>query len=211
MKRLTLGIALFVSVLIALPFNAFAWNIPGHMLSGSIAYQILQRESPPTIPTVRSVLQKNPWFETRWKVQLDKLPEAERDETLFMLAARWADDIRTLDKAESRLPWHYIDFPFKPEGEPASIQAMQPPQENILTAIAVNERVVRSGNDPAKRGIALTWLFHLTGDIHQPLHAVQLFSKSRDTAAIVDLKCCQRARLLERASSKQYFLFRTLL
>jgi len=52
---------------------------------------------------------------------LERLPQAERDEMLFMLVARWADDIRTLDKAESRLQWHYIVFPFKPEGEPASI------------------------------------------------------------------------------------------
>jgi hypothetical protein len=44
MKRLTAAIALFVSVL-TLPFDLFAWNIPGHMLSGAIAYQILQRES----------------------------------------------------------------------------------------------------------------------------------------------------------------------
>ena len=72
---------------------------------------------------------------------------------LFMLAARWADDIRTLDKAESRLPWHYIDFPFKPAGEPANIQAMQPTQDNILTAITENERVVRSGS---RRGAVLT-------------------------------------------------------
>ena len=96
------------------------------MLSGAIAYQILQRENPSTIPIVRSVLEKNPWYETRWKAQLEKLPDTERDEILFMLAARWADDIRTLDKAESRLPWHYVDFPFKPEGEPASIQATEP-------------------------------------------------------------------------------------
>ena len=100
------------------------------MLSGAIAYQILQRENPTTIPTVRSVLEKNPWYQTRWKAQLDKLPEDERDEMLFMLAARWADDIRTLDKAESHLPWHYIDFPFKPEGEPASIQVIQPPRKH---------------------------------------------------------------------------------
>ena len=36
---------------------------------------------------------------------------------------------------------------------------------------------MRSGSDPAKRGIALSWLFHLIGDVHQPLHAVQLFTR----------------------------------
>jgi len=138
------------------------------MLSGAIAYQIVQRESPTAIAKIRAILEKPPLYDTRWKSQLEKLPDTERNEMLFMLAARWADDIRTRDKTESRLPWHYVDFPFKPEDEPASIQAMQPPQENILTAIAVNERVVRSGSDARKRGIALSWLFHLIGDIHPP-------------------------------------------
>ena len=31
--------------------------------------------------------------------------------------------------------------------------------------------------DPIKRGIALSWLFHLIGDIHPPLHAAALFSR----------------------------------
>jgi hypothetical protein len=160
-----------VSILALLLFNAEAlpWNIPGHMVSGAIAYQILQRENPSTIPTVHSALEENPWYDTRWKPQLERLPDTERDEMLFMLAARWADDIRTLDKSETRLPWHYVDFPFKPEGDPASIQAMEPPQENILTALAENTRILRTRSDPAKRGVALAWLFHLVGDIHQPL------------------------------------------
>jgi hypothetical protein len=52
--------------LLIFPLHTLAWNIPGHMMSGAIAYQILQRENPSTIPAVRSVLEKNPWYETRW-------------------------------------------------------------------------------------------------------------------------------------------------
>lgn len=136
MNPLNAVLALVPCVLLTCRYDALAWNIPGHMLSGAIAYQILQRENPATITNVRSILEKNPWYETRWKLQLEKLPGAELDEMLFMLAARWPDDIRTHDPAESHPPWHYVDFPFKPEGEPANIQAVQPPQENILTAIS---------------------------------------------------------------------------
>jgi len=32
--------------LLIFPLHALAWNIPGHMLSGGIAYQIVQRERP---------------------------------------------------------------------------------------------------------------------------------------------------------------------
>jgi hypothetical protein len=98
MKRLN-TIIVFVAVITPLPFDAFAWNIPGHMLSGTIAYQILQRKTPKNLAAIRSTLENNPWYETHWRVQLDKLPQAERDEMLFMLAARWADDIRTLERS----------------------------------------------------------------------------------------------------------------
>jgi hypothetical protein len=47
-------------------------------------------------------LEKHPWYGTHWKEQLDKLPEAERDEMLFMLAPRWSDDIQTRDPATAR-------------------------------------------------------------------------------------------------------------
>lgn len=47
---------------------------------------------------------------------------------------------------------------------------------NILTAMAENERIVKKASDPEQRAIALAWLFHLVGDIQQPLHAAQLFT-----------------------------------
>ena len=47
---------------------------------------------------------------------------------------------------------------------------------NILTAMAENESVVKNENDRERKAIALAWLFHLVGDIHQPLHAAQLFT-----------------------------------
>ena len=93
-----------------------------------------------------------------------------------MQAARWADDIRIQDKAQNRSRWHYINFPFKPEGQPASVQIKEPEPVNILTAMAENESVVKNENDGERKAIALAWLFHLVGDIHQPLHTAQLFT-----------------------------------
>ena len=52
----------------------------------------------------------------------------------------------------------------------------EPESVNILTAMAENQRILLNDNDPARKVIALAWLFHLVGDIHQPLHAVQLFT-----------------------------------
>jgi hypothetical protein len=42
--------------------------------------------------------------------------------------------------------------------------------------MAENERVVKQESDWERKAIALAWLFHLVGDIHQPLHTAQLFT-----------------------------------
>jgi hypothetical protein len=93
-----------------------------------------------------------------------------------MQTARWADDIRSNDKQQQRPLWHYINWPFKPDKQPASVQTREPEPVNILTAMAENERFVKNETDPERKAIALAWLFHLVGDIHQPLHTVQLFT-----------------------------------
>jgi hypothetical protein len=80
------------------------------------------------------------------------------------------------DKQHHLGPWHYINWSFKPEGQPASVQTRDPEPVNILTALAENERLVRKDNDGERKAIALAWLFHLVGDIHQPLHTAQLFT-----------------------------------
>jgi S1/P1 Nuclease len=96
---------------------------------------------------------------------------------LFMLAARWADDIRLQAKLHCQAKWHYINFPFKPSGEPEDIKPQPPDPDNILSALAENERILKSQVLADKRAIALAWLFHLVGDVHQPLHTVQLFTR----------------------------------
>lgn len=113
---------------------------------------------------------------TNGKRGFKTVPAADHSLVLFMKAVRWADELRITGRQHHRGPWHYINWPFKPEGQPASVRAREPESVNILTALAENESVVRNGTDAQPKAIALAWLFHLVGDIHQPLHTVQLFS-----------------------------------
>ena len=59
MEEIRLLAFVVVITVTALPISASAWNIPGHMLSAAIAYQILQQENPPTIEKVKVVLPYN--------------------------------------------------------------------------------------------------------------------------------------------------------
>src|SRR5215475_808879 len=164
-----------IVALLVMPLQAWAWNPSAHMLNGALTYQILRRDSEQTIEAVKAILQKHPWYETRWKPQLEK-DFVNSDEMLFMLASRWADDIRTKDRPQHRAPWHYFNDPFRPNGQPESVKKKPPEAVNLLTALAENERIAKTDNDPERKAIALAWLFHLVGDAHQPMHNVQIFT-----------------------------------
>ena len=61
-------------------------------------------------------------------------------------------------------------------GNHQQVQTKPPEGINIITALAENERLAKTDSDSGRKAIALTWLFHLVGDIHQPLHSAQIFT-----------------------------------
>jgi hypothetical protein len=158
------------------PFHASAWNIPGHMLSAAIAHQVLSQENPQAIDRIRKVLDKHPWYATQWQARRHDTSVADHALLLFMQAARWPDDVRSRDSYHHRGQWHYVNWPFKPDGQPKSLQTREAEPVNILTAMAENERIVQNDRDSERAATALAWLFHLVGDVHLPLHTAQLFA-----------------------------------
>jgi hypothetical protein len=92
------------------------------MLSAAIAYQVLQQENPATIEKVKAVLEKHLWYGNQWQARLQDVPVADHGLVLFMQAARWPDELRTMDRQHHRALWHYINWSFKPEGQPTSVQ-----------------------------------------------------------------------------------------
>jgi S1/P1 Nuclease len=91
-----------------------------------------------------------------------------------MLAARWSDDARKT--TEDRPSWHYVNFPFKLGSTAATIPTSPTGKENILTALAQNRALLETPGTTPQKAIALCWIFHLTGDIHQPLHSTKAIS-----------------------------------
>ena len=155
--------------------QGLAWNRAGHMVMGAITYDELSRVAPGTIARVIAILRQHPQYESRWKPQIASMDAQDQERFLFMLAARWPDDIRG-DKAFDHPVWHYIDYPYKPKGQPDSVPAPAPPAENLLTAFKLNVAVVQGAAPDSDKAVALCWIFHLLGDSHQPLHAVSLFT-----------------------------------
>ncbi len=167
-------------ILTLLPVEAVGWNPPSHMISGWIAYRTLSQD-----PERRLVLGAlRPFLNSRavdpdgsLQRQTQNVSGPEADEMRFVVTTAWADLIRKADPGRHRDKRHYINWPFKPEGEPANIAPKPPQSENILGFFGPAERVLQGAVSLDRKAIAFAWLLHLVGDIHQPLHTIQLFTR----------------------------------
>lgn len=163
-------------VTLMLPRPALAWNKAGHMVSGAIAYNELKQTSPQALTRTVNILKQHPEFATRWASQLNQpsIAPENKDLLLFMLAARWSDDAR--GTAQDRPNWHYINLPYQPSRTSSAVPREVPGEENILGAFAKNLAIVQSSAPDSEKAVAICWMFHLLGDVHQPVHTTKLIT-----------------------------------
>jgi hypothetical protein len=174
---------------------ASAWWDCGHKIIASIAYR---RLSPEQQKTLVDVLKQHPRFEQDFQAQMPAgLPEELQAEWIVQQCSVWPDlarDFRGADKEKyHRGPWHYLDLPlFLTEADEAAMKgklainqdrtvpdnAAEKNDLNAIQAIAYSRRTALDRTAPAAdRAVALCWLFHVVGDIHQPCHSTAMFSQ----------------------------------
>ncbi len=94
----------------------------------------------------------------------------------------WADDTRP-DYAETG-PWHYIDIPI--EANSIDMAAECPQSNCVIGQIEKFEGVLKDAHaSEADRRVALEFLVHFVGDLHQPLHAVDNDDKGGNLVQVV--------------------------
>lgn len=155
---------------------SFAWNKPGHMTTGAIAAKELKTSDSAALARVVALLKKHPSYQNIWKPIVSQRSGFDDEAiVLFAYAARWPDDAR--GTSDHRELWHYINYPFKPAGQPASVNPADPEDVNIEEAFRENIEILRnSASSDVAKAKALCWLFHLAGDAHQPLHSSAFFT-----------------------------------
>ncbi len=198
---LRLTLAAWLLALLSAP--AQAWNDAGHMLIALIAYDEL---TPVARQEFARVLRAHPRYQEDFLALMPRAvrqdTEAQQQRWLFASAATWPDRARhfnhvrpasarpALVAAHHRARWHYINLPtfLSPQDQQALgpldinlhyhwTETQDPGDYNLVQALAHNmDRYLLSTATDADKAIALCWLLHLLGDMHQPLHTTALFS-----------------------------------
>lgn len=140
---------IFVFVLLLFMDGARAWGPIGHRIVGQIAEDNL---TPKSKKAVKQLL---------------------GDQSLAQVST-WADIIRSDPNWAHAKPWHFVDIP---DGENYNT-IPKDPKGDIVVAITdyVNTLKSKTAADEEKI-IALKFLVHFVGDIHQPLHVGRVDDK----------------------------------
>lgn len=188
-KLLTIAACLGL-LLAASPLEA--WFDGGHMVVAYIAYRNL---TPKTRGRVDGLLKLNPMY-AAWTAGVN---DGEKGEAAFVRAATWADCIKSADCTPGytsdggNVPpgqpsdsqnigyqdklmhkyWHFVDRPYSAgaPGQPAAVP-------NAETEIELLMKAIGSSESDNVKSYDMVWLEHLVGDVHQPLHAVERFTKN---------------------------------
>ena len=169
MKKAIITIAIPIFLLFSRPLS-LAWSSPGHMTIAAIAYRELSADQK---HAVSELLKNHPNY-SNWKTSYDRgVPGLDLETYVFMRASSWPDEIRRRGNPYDHPEWHYIDYPLEPPLFPAKPAPF--PTNDILYGIAQSEKMLRDiHSSPEIRAVYLSWIIHLVGDIHQPLHCSAL-------------------------------------
>lgn len=153
------------------PNLATAWGGAGHQVIAAEAYRQL---SPQTKAQAFEILKAHPDF-VKWMNAYQANPNFDLAAFVFMRSSTWPDEIRRKGSKYDHPNWHFIDYPLRPPD--FKFESDAKPTDNVLFGIAQSERTLGDTNaDPELRAASLSWLVHLVGDEHQPLHCESLFT-----------------------------------
>lgn len=164
---------LFVLVLI-FPLHTFAWDETGHKITAYIAWQ---RMTPAVRERVFKILMAAPEdsdIATFYLPYGSRSQEARKRE-LFMLMASWADIVRDKNfevryAKYHKSNWHYADTFWQWKDGKAVIIEKEDDSGRALRKLKDFNQLIRGTAPDAEKAVAIVWMEHLIGDLHQPLH-----------------------------------------
>jgi len=159
--------------------SAKAWDHGGHMTSAAIAFSEIERQRPELASKLGMLLvaHSDPG---PFSVAAGDSKGMERFRRTFVECSRWPDDIRFT--AQDQSAWHTARWPVIADDAPPEARAAarhgDRPAGQAIEALQLNYAVFSSPEaKSAEAARSLCWLLHLVGDIHEPMHASDYYSR----------------------------------
>ena len=160
-----------VCVFVIAPSRMLAWHETGHKIVAAIAYNELD---PRDRASVDSILKQHTNYRA-WRGDFEAARTTlSEGQFVFMQASVWPDKIRDNNRPETHPEWHYIDYPLRPPEFP-DLPAAHPKADVVSAIDGAVEALQNERTGKRNKAECLSWLIHLVGDIHQPLHCSSLF------------------------------------
>jgi hypothetical protein len=173
---------LFALALLCSQTPAFAWGDTGHMVVAQIAYSRLNPTAAARVAELVKLVRANYSF----KDQKGKKQFVDKTYTPITIA-NYMDDMRDHPTLKRKLgPMHFTNVPFFEGIPPRELEAIA---VNIQTQIQASTETLeqnafsRSKQKMLEEATHLAYLFHLVGDLHQPLHCVSRYSEEHPDGA----------------------------
>lgn len=151
--------------------RVYGWNTPGHMVTAIIAYRHLK---PQTRSQVDAILVNHPDY-AEWVKAYQANDSLTREAYVFARASVWPDIIRAQkNHPYDHFNWHFVDYPYTPRKSTGKLISPLP-QDDILFAFETCQQKLRDPQTtPVEQAVYLSWLLHVCGDVHQPLHCLTM-------------------------------------
>ena len=175
MSKTLKNLVLFSFIFVFASVSVKAWDDAGHKTIAYIAWNQMSKDAR---ERAYKILMSAPEDADLSVFYLQDSRSAEtKKRELFMIAATWADIVRDRKfKARSEKyhhsNWHYDDTFWTTEN--GQIKILPNPNEDggqgIKKIIEFDKALKDAAVTDEEKAIALAWILHIGGDIHQPLH-----------------------------------------
>jgi len=145
------------------------------MVTAAIVYDELRAQDPKVLERIIALAERHP-DRGAFEVAIGRARGDERGRRIFIELARWPDDTR--GSIHDHPTWHYSSRPLPSKSSPPPKALEDVPQGSAIEAFTLNYSVAADpGASASERAVALCWVLHLVGDMHQPLHSVSQVSQ----------------------------------
>jgi hypothetical protein len=169
--------AIIAGLLLSFAIPSFAWDEVGHKLTAYIAWSQMRPDVRAKVIKTLFAAPEDAQLSTFWSSFGGGQSEGARQREFFMLIATWPDIIRDTknfpvrNKNYAHSDWHYADTFWRLKDGKVEPVTDAKPSGLAMDKLVDFDKLIRSNATDAEKAVAIAWLEHLIGDIHQPLHA----------------------------------------